>query len=201
MEAQQQSLKPHEIIDIKSIIQFGTRAPELFQIPFYLSKFNKKIAVKIRGLSNYEFDEINVEMYSEIKDTKTLDYVFNGSNENEQTSTTENETDIGAVFSSEQDLQESLNEVIIEPEKEIDKDDTSDLPSDVNHASIVKAFLLRKVFVVFHAMKDFYPDLTIEQVKQIEGLNEIYKRVNEKSGKTAKVQEQIEFFREQQQEQ
>jgi len=161
------SLTPKQLLDVKQIIQFGSRKPEDYQILFYKEVYQTDKTVRIRGLSNYEYDEISIDMYNEIKDPKTIRYIFDPKNELK----------------------------ISEEEKEKDLLD-KEIKDDIRVTDLIKAFTLRNVLIVFHAMKDFYKDLTIEDVKQLEGIDEIAKRINEKSGRTIEIMERIEFFRE-----
>jgi hypothetical protein len=174
-----------ELLDIKSIIQFGNRIPELFPIPFLKEVYGIDRKVKIRGLSNFEYDEIAVRMYEVVKDTKTINYLFNPKNEDE----------------IEKEIKKEKSELIENKEDseklaitEVDKE----YPEYVNQAQLTHAYLIRNAFIVFYAMKDYYLDLTLDQVRQIDGLVDIAKRVNEKSGRTPEIMEKIEFFREQQ---
>jgi len=150
----------NNLIDIKSIVQFGTRVPEDYTILFYKEIYGKEVVVRIRGLSNYEYDEISLEMYEHIKDANTIKYIFGEYADNDV----------------------------------LDKE----LPKDVNLVEYTKAITKRNALIVYHAMKDFYPNLTFEDVKQMEGIDEVAKRVNEKSGRTEEIIKKIQFFREQQ---
>ncbi len=166
-----------ETLNIKSIIQIGNRKPENYPILFYKEVHGLDRSIKIRGLSNFEFDEIALRMYEVVKDTKTINYLFNPKNEDKI------ETDL--IENKENSEKEN---------KDIDKEQ----PDYVNSAQITHAYIIRNVYIVFYAMKDYYPKLTLDQVKQIDGIREIAKRVNEKSGRTPEIMEKIEFFREQQ---
>lgn len=165
------------LLNIKSIIQFGSRKSELFSIPtFKLDGENVK--VRIRGLSNYEFDEINIEMYGEVKDPETIRFVFDIDNENQ----------LEELSEEEKEKEKFESKIISEIDREI--------PEVANPVEILKAYMYKNVLIVYHAMKDYYPTLKISDVKQLEGIREIAKRVNEKSGRTKETQDQIEFFRE-----
>jgi len=162
-------LLPKDELDIKTLIQFGINKPEDFLIDFYKSVYNIEKKVRIRGLSNYEYDNISIEMYSEITDPATINYVL----------------DVG---------NEKKNEEALEGELEEEKE------PEYNVIQYLQALRLRNVLIVYYAMKDFYPGLTVDYVKQIEGLNQIAKRVQQKSGRTPEVMEKIKFFRKQQKE-
>lgn len=158
------------MLDVKSIIQFGTRLPENYLILFLKQIYNTEVNVRIRGLSNYEYDMISMEMYREVNDAATIKYIFNPTNE---------------------DTGKKLTESKEESKEELDKE----VPPDVNIIALTKAYILRNVLIVFYAMKDFYKGLTVDQVKQMEGIDEIADRVNTKSGRTKEIMEKIHFFR------
>lgn len=165
-------LSSKELLDIKSIVQFGIRAQEDYKISFYKEIYGTDVSVRIRGLSSYEYELIGMDMFSELKDAATINYIFKPENEKaikELGEKTENEKDKSIV----------------------DKE----LPPNISITEILKSYMLRNVFIVFYAMKDFYKDLTVDDVKKMEGLDEIAKRVNEKSGRTKEIMEKIEFFR------
>jgi len=145
-------------LDIKKIVQFGSRVPEDYKILFYNEVYGKEMVVKIRGLSNYEYDEISLRMYEHLNDAATINYVFN------------------------------------KPKQKNGEDE--EIPSDVNVAHLTLAYTVRDVYIVYYAMKDYYKNLTIDSVKQLEGIDEIADRINFKSGRTAEVAEKIKFFRE-----
>ena len=166
-------LTPKELLDVKAIIQFGTRLPEDYKVLFYNEVFNQDVEVRIRGLSTYEYDLISLEMYNEIKDTATINYIFNPKNE---------DTTKKAIANNEDNANEQL-------------DAEEELPDNINVVELTKAYTLRNVLIVFYAMKDYYKGLTLDQVKQIEGLDEIAQKINEKSGRTKEMQEKIHFFR------
>lgn len=169
----------HELLNIKKIIQFGKQQPELYKIQFYKSVHEKDVLVKIRALSNYEYDVINIEMYSKIKDPNTIKYVFDIDHEEELEKLT-----------NQENIEEQDNKL----ENEIED---IDLPESINQAEILIAYMYRNVLIVYNAMKDFYPNLTIEMVEQMDGINQISKRVNELSGRTKEIRDRIKFFREQ----
>lgn len=161
---------PKELLDVKQIVQFGVRSPEDYLISFYKEVYNIEQKVKIRGLSAYEYDEINLEMYNEIKDPLTIKYAFEPQNE---------------IFKPPKP------EGVDEAEEVEDKE----FPPGVKISEITKSFLLRNVLITYHAMRDYYKNLTVSDVKQLEGIDEIAHRVNEKSGRTTEVMERIESFR------
>ena len=183
-------LNTEQLLDIKSIIEFGTRKPEVFQIPFLDGKNDSKVSVKIRGLSNYEYDIINIDMYSETKDKAVIDYIFNSEPEPE-----EPEEDLAIT------IDEDGKEITINNEIEKNKinvaieKDENEYPEGVSSTEILKAILLRDVLIVYYSMKDFYADLTLSSVKQIDNITSIAERVNEKSGKSKKSKDNLEFFR------
>ena len=154
------SLKPKDLLDIRTIVRFGTRAKEDYQVLFYKEVYGKEVVIKIRGLSTYEFEEISLKMYSEIKDAKTIKYVFNPKNE-------DNSVD----------------------------DDSED--ANFNPSELTMAYTLKNVLITYYGMRDFYKDLTMEYVKELEGISEIAHRINEKSGRTVEVLKKISSFREQ----
>jgi len=160
----------NSLLDIKQMVQFGTRKPEDYSILFYKEVYGKEVKVKIRGLSNYEYDEISLEMYADIKDPATIKYVFNPTQPKIKAETEETEKD------------------------ELD----TDLPENINLIEYTRALTIRNALIVYYAMRDFYPDFTLNDVRQLEGIDEIAHRVNDKSGRTEEVMEKIKFFREQQ---
>ena len=164
---------PKKLLDIKQIVQFGVRSPEDYLISFYKEVYNIDMKVKIRGLSAYEYDEINLEMYNEIGDPLTIKYAFDPNNE---------------IF-------KPTKPEVVEEVKEVKKKESNEFPPGVKISEITKAFLLRNVLITFHAMRDYYKDLTVNDVKQLEGIDEIAYRINEKSGRTTEVMERIESFR------
>ena len=167
-----------DLLEIKKLVQFGSRKSEDYQVLFYKAVYGKKgVKVRIRGLSNYEYDEISYDMYQDIKNTATINYLFNPSNEDK----TKEIVDKEKYNEKEETTEESL----------IDKK----LPKNVNVVEMTKAFILRNVLIVYKAMKDYYSDLTIDKVKMLEGISEIADRVNEKSGRTPEIMKKIEFFR------
>jgi hypothetical protein len=185
-----QATKPLKMIEIRDIIQSGTKRSIKYQIPFYLAK-QQDVEVEIRALSNYEYSIIDVEMYRGIDNKKVLDYILNEDEEEVD------ETELSGVYKPEQVTSEKIDgkEIItvmpLEPiiEKEEKEEDIK-----VDNIEVIKAYLFRDVLIVYYAMKDFI-DLTVEQVKEIGGINDIARKVDELSGRTSSVQEGVEFFR------
>jgi hypothetical protein len=167
---QSNNLTPKELLDIKKIIQLGKKASEDYLILFYKSIHSQEVKVRIRALSNYEYDVISLEMYNEIKDPATINYLFNPDNEDE------------------------VKNIVKEGEAKKDLVDR-ELPPNVSVVDISKAYLFRNVLIAYYSMKDFYQNLTLNEVKQMEGLDEIADRVNTLSGRTKEVMEKIHFFR------
>lgn len=184
------SLTPNELLDIKKIIQFGARSPENYNILFYKAIYSRDVSVRIRGLSNYEYDEISLEMYADVKDAATIRYLFNPKNEEKTKKVVEEEK-------QPKSLKEQVEDIDKMEEKEKSELDR-EIPDDVNTVELTKAYSVRNALIVFHAMKDYYPNITLNDVKQMEGIDEIANRVNEKSGRTKVIREQIEFFRREQ---
>ena len=162
----EEKLAVKDIVDLKKIILHGNRNVEDYTVEIYKEVYDKDLVIKIRGLSNYEYDQISLEMYEEIKDEETIDYIFNKSDK--------------------------------EIEETIDNEESGEKEPKINEIEISKAYLYRNVLIVFYAMKDFVDGLTINIVKQMEGINDIAKRVNEKSGRTKEILQKISFFREKQ---
>jgi len=170
-----------DLLEIKKLVQFGSRKPEDYQVLFYKEVYGKKgIKVRIRGLSNYEYDEISYDMYKDVKDNATINYIFNPSNETKTKQIVNKEKD-----DKEEKIEDEVEKSFID----------EDIPEDVNVVEMTKAFTLRNVLITYRAMKDYYNDLTVEDVKRMEGISEIADRVNEKSGRTPEIMDKIEFFR------
>lgn len=174
-----------DLLEVKSIIQFGNRKPSFYHIKFFKEVYGLDKSVKIRGLSNFEYEEIALRMYEVVSDTKTINYLFNPNNEEKIESSLE-ESDLNSLEESDSNQEPKSTDI------------DTDFPEYVNTAQLTHAYLIRNAFIVYYAMKDYYKDLTLDQVKQIEGINEIAKVVNEKSGRTKEIMDKIEFFREQQ---
>lgn len=184
------SLTPTEILDIKKIVQFGARSPENYNILFYKEIYKRDVSVRIRGLSNYEFDEISLEMYADVKDAATIRYLFNPINEEKTKKVVEQQQEPKSL----KEQIEEIDKMETQEKSELDRE----IPNDVNVVELTKAYSVRNALIVFHAMKDYYPNLTLNDVKQMEGIEEIANRVNQKSGRTKEIREQIEFFRREQ---
>jgi len=189
-----QATKPLKMVEIRDIIQSGTKRSTKYQIPFYLAK-QEDVQVEIRALSNYEYSVIDIEMYKEIDNEKVLDYIFNEDEEKVD------ESEKAGVYTKDQVKSEKVNgkEIItiiptepIEEKEEIEEDEEE---IKIDNIEVIKAYLFRDVLIVYYAMKDFIPDLTIEQVKEIGGFSDVARKVDELSGRTKAVQDGVEFFR------
>jgi hypothetical protein len=74
----------------------------------------------------------------------------------------------------------------------------SELPEGVNEGEYIRALNYRSLLIAFFAMKDFYPGMTIDDVKLLDDLTQIVNVVNEKSGRTEEVAKRVKSFREKQ---
>ena len=165
-----ENLNPKDLLDVRTLVRFGTRAKEDYQVLFYKEVYGKEVNVRIRGLSTFEYEEISLKMYSQIKDPETIAFVFNPKNEDKDGELKEGEE-------AEEDI-------------DVDSDD-----ANFNPAELTNAYVLRNVWIIYYAMKDFYKNLTLDTVKELEGISEIAHRINEKSGRTVEVLEKIKSFR------
>ena len=167
----EQTLTNKELLDIKSIIQFGNRIPEDYKILFFEKVYGVDKSVRIRGLSSYEYDMIEMERLDIIKDEYTKNYSMGDPN---------------LVFGETRESKKKETEIPIKDRK---------IPDYVKTGELLCSYNYRDALIVFHAMKDFYKNLTIEDVMQLEGIDEIAKRVNEKSGQDKETLDKIKFFR------
>jgi len=178
-ESRSEDLAPGEVLDLQQLIRFGARAEELFDVPIYSEVYDRKVAVRIRGLSNYEYDEIAVEMYDEIDDPATIRFALKKREKRPV-------------------LDDDGNPKLDDDGNPIMRYDglfQEELPPSVDASGLAKAYTLRDVLIVWHAMRDFYDGLTVSSVKEMEGISTIARRVDEKSGRTKEVLDRLRKFR------
>lgn len=162
MTVENEKLPITDIIELRKLLVNGIKSEIVYEIPFYKEVYDKSICIKLRPLSNAEFDDIFLEMCLSIDNKALQEELYNPKQKEENE---ENESEENEKYSF----------------------------TKLEYTNVLKHY---KDLIIYNSMKDFVEGLTIEDIKKMDGKNEVYDKICEISGRTEEIIKKISRFRE-----
>jgi len=182
MTVENEKLPITDILELRKLLVNGIKSEIVYEIPFYKEVYDKSICIKLRPLSNTEFDDIFLEMCLSI-DNKALQEELYSPKQKEE----KKEENIEV----KDDYKIGVNDLDVETENEEKEKDHGF--SKLEYTNVLKHY---KDLIIYNSMKDFVEGLTIVDIKKMDGKNDVYDKICEISGRTEEIIKKISRFRE-----